>query len=73
MSRKPKQKMQNPMGMTPNFTGIGQPPPITFNNDDLESELLDLLGEGATKPMPKTNKAPKKRMDARMSNISTFN
>ena len=53
----PRQKMMNPLagagGGAPNqqFLGIGNPngAQINFNNDELEAELNDLLGEDRPK------------------------
>jgi len=46
------------------FTGIGQGAPINFNNDELESELLDLLGENEPKQARTPKKAAGKQMVA---------
>ena len=50
--------MHNPMGGMGapgmgNIANLGQVPPMNFDNDALESELLDLLGEDKPKPTPK--------------------
>ena len=58
MPKKERQKMHNPMGNMgapgmANIANLGQVPPMNFDNDALESELMDLLGEDKPKPPAK--------------------
>lgn len=55
MPKKERQKMHNPMGNMgapgmANIANLGQVPPMNFDSDALESELMDLLGEDKPKP-----------------------
>lgn len=64
MPRKERQKLHNPItGGDQSFTGIGHGAPINFNQDELESELLDLLGESEPKPKSTKPTSNKKNVD----------